>query len=839
MAYRGKGGAVNDLVLIDGVNEEKILQCLETHHKHNEIYTYIGPVLISINPYKNISGLYGPSKIKKFVTKKPYENNPHVYAIAESAYRNMVENLQNECVVITGESGSGKTEAAKKVMEYVAAMSSKSKEVQRVKNQLLESNPLLETFGNAKTVRNDNSSRFGKYMEILFFAGDPSGGNITTYLLEKSRVVSQQEGERNFHIFYEILNDSGLSRELGLYKPSSYRYISDANSSKVRSVDDGANFEDTQKAMNYVGISGEDQFAIFSIIAFILDLGNVSFKSSRGDSSVEDSRVVGQAANHIGVDGNSLEKALTFRTVKSGIEQIKTPLSVEQAQFARDAMAKAMYSKLFDWIVVQINKAIKTDKFSSSIGVLDIYGFEILGVNGFEQLCINYTNEKLHQLFIELTLKAEQEEYKREGIPWEKINYYNNKPICDLVEQKRGIFALMDDESIYPKGSDKTLFNKMKSNLRQREFVTPARGPESQFQIQHYAGLVTYDVIGMLDRNKDTVFPDIVNIANSSRNPVAAELFANHQHAQKKAVFKRAPTTCMQYKKDVGKLMADLSKCNQHYIRCIKPNSAKRPGMFERDLTLEQVKYLGMLETVKVRRAGYAFRMEFQRFTSKYKCCMSGMNEYEPDAYRTTGNILKSAGVKGYQMGKTKVFIKDAKSILSLEDKRKQFWEDARNMLPEEEDGLIYADKVYGINEKYERSPLVFALGGRGFYWFNSDGTPAQYFPMEEIDFVGYNTREGWMIIQATYSGKYEDDPQVYVTYLSQNMYGDQVKNFIQVCDSMGYELDAKEVSSYPQDAFDPREYKANIKKIGKGAKRMISKNANFSKAGGGCCVVS
>uniref|UniRef100_A0A7S3PR52 Myosin motor domain-containing protein n=1 Tax=Aplanochytrium stocchinoi TaxID=215587 RepID=A0A7S3PR52_9STRA len=836
MAYRGKGGAVNDMVLIDHVDENKILDCLENHHKHSEIYTYIGPVLISVNPYQNIKGLYGDSMIKKFVTKKNYENKPHVYAIAETAYRNMVENLQNECVVITGESGSGKTEAAKKVMEYVAAMSSKSKEVQRVKARLLESNPLLESFGNAKTVRNDNSSRFGKYMEILFLAGDPAGGNITVYLLEKSRVVRQQEGERNFHIFYELLSDRALSRNLDLESVGNYNYISDPGSAKVKTVDDDTNFEDTRQAMQDVEINDQHQKAIFEIIAFILNLGNVSFKGDRDKSKVSDRNYLSRAATSLKVDAKKLEKALTHRTVKG----IAAPLGVEQAQFARDAMAKAIYSRLFDWIVRAINKSIKTDRFSSSIGVLDIYGFEILGVNGFEQLCINYTNEKLHQLFIELTLKAEQNEYKKEGIKWQNIDYYNNLPIVDLVEKKRGIFTFMDDESIYPNGNDQSLFNKMKTGLRQKEFITPAKGPQTQFQIKHYAGIVTYDVVGMLERNKDTVFPDIVQLANSSGNPIAADLFVDHEHAKRKkgGVNKRSATTCMQYKKDVGQLMDDLSKCNQHYIRCIKPNGHKRPGMFERDLVLEQVRYLGMNETVKVRRAGYAFRMEFDRFTAKYKCVMDGFNQYEPDAYKTTYNILKSAGVKGFEMGKTKVFIKDAKSILSIEDRRKQFWEDARNMLPEEEDGLIYADKVFGINEKFVNSPLYFALGGRGFYWFNHDGTPAQYFPMEEVEFVGYNKREGWMTIQSTYKGKYEDDPDVVVTYLSKNMYGEEVKNFIEVCASMGYELDAREVNSYPMDAEDPGQYKINQKLIGKGAKRMIKKNINFNRDGKGCCTV-
>lgn len=842
MAYTGKGGAVNDLVLLENINEDSIVDCLGNHHSQREIYTYIGPVLISVNPYQNINGLYGASKIKKFVLKKEYENNPHVYAVAERAYRTMVSDLSNECVVITGESGSGKTEASKKVMEYIAAMNSsnnRNKEVERVKNQLLESNPLLESFGNAKTVRNDNSSRFGKYMEILFLVGDPAGGQITTYLLEKSRVVGQLAGERNFHIFYELIQDRGLCNRYGLDPSRGFNYISDPSASQVQTVNDSTNWGDTKQAMKYIGIDDNEQDMIFSLVAFLLVLGNVDFKGS----NVYDTQVLSSAAQLLQVQENVLQMALTHRTVKSGIEKIKTPLNENDARNARDSMAKSLYNKLFSYIVFRANEAITCQKFSTSIGVLDIYGFEILGVNGFEQLCINYTNEKLHQLFIELTLKAEQEEYRREGIQWQDVRYYNNEHICQMIEKKRGgLFDLLNEESLFPKGNDGSLFNKMKSRLPKKEFVVPPRGQKNEFQIVHYAGNVTYSANGFVETNKDTLFPDIVQCITASANPIATQLFADHQANRGSAkVFKRAPTTCTQYRDNVQQLMTDLARCNQHYIRCIKPNEHKAANQFDENLVRTQARYLGLLENVKVRRAGYAFRMSYERFASKYKCVLpdSQLQGYNPNAKEVTHNILQ-AYVKGnntYEFGQTKVFIKEAKSILNIEEKRKKFLETARNFLPPTETGLIFADKVMGVNEKFVKQNLTFCVGGEGFYWYNSDGAVAQFFPMDKIEFIGFNDVQGWMTVHMTYPSKIENE-RINLTYLSENIYGANVQNFVEVMHSMGYnQIDARNAGAIPQDATDIVQYKELVKNIANGEKPTVQRGRAPQEGGCNCTI--
>lgn len=844
MAYTGKGGAVNDLVLLSDITENAIVEALRNHHSYKEIYTYIGPVLISVNPYQNINGMYGPSKIKKFVLKKEYENNPHVYAIAERAYRSMVNDLQNECVVITGESGSGKTEASKKVMEYIAAMNAnntKSKEVQRVKDQLLKSNPLLESFGNAKTVRNDNSSRFGKYMEILFLVGDPAGGQITTYLLEKSRVVGQLPGERNFHIFYELLSDKSMCNRYGLGNQQ-YGFISDPSANNVQAVDDEYNWKLTKDAMNYIGIDGNEQDMIFSLIAFLLQLGNCDFKGAK--AQIIDQNAATHAAELLQVNPDQLRMALTHRTVKSGIEQITTPLNAEGAKNARDSMAKSVYNKIFDYIVWRANGAITCEKFSTSIGVLDIYGFEILGVNGFEQLCINYTNEKLHQLFIQLTLKAEQEEYRKEGIQWQQVQYHNNENICRMIEAKRGsFFDLLNEESLFPRGNDTSLFNKLKSRLNKREFVVPARARPNEFQIMHYAGAVTYSANGFVETNKDKLFPDIVKCVTASQNPIAQQLFAGHQaNRASLKVYKKPPTTCTQYRDNVQLLMSDLAKCNQHYIRCIKPNEYKAASQFDDDLVRTQCRYLGLLENVKVRRAGYAFRMSYDRFASKYKCVLpdAQVRQYNPDARAVTQMIL-SANVKGqqqYEFGKSKVFIKEAKAILSMEEKRKNFLEQARNFLPPEETGLIFADKVVGVNEKFVKQNLTFCVGGQGFYWYNSDGAVAQFFPMEKIEFLGVNDAQGWMTVHMSYPSKIEGE-KVHLTYLSENIYGANVKSFVDVMHSMGYtQFDARPSGAVPHDAQDLEAYKQLVKNIAKGEKPTVQRG-KAPVDGAGCCTIA
>ncbi|KAK7810753.1 hypothetical protein U0070_027481 [Myodes glareolus] len=434
---------VEDLVLLEPLDEDSLIKNLRLRYEEKEIYTYIGSVVISVNPYQSLP-IYGPEFIAKYRDYTFYELKPHIYALANMAYQSLKDRDLDQCILITGESGAGKTEASKLVMSYVAAVCGKGEQVNVVKEQLLQSNPVLEAFGNAKTIRNDNSSRFGKYMDIEFdFKGSPLGGVITNYLLEKSRVVKQLKGERNFHIFYQLLAgaDAQLLKALKLEQDaSSYAYLNGAVS-QMNAMDDASNFRALQSAMSVIGFSEDEIRQVLEVTALVLKLGNVKLTdefqaNGIAASGIADGKVVREIGELMGLSSMELERALCSRTMETAKEKVVTVLNVTQAQYARDALAKNVYSRLFDWIVNRINESIKVGSGEKRkvMGVLDIYGFEILENNSFEQFVINYCNEKLQQVFIELTLKEEQEEYKREGIPWTKVDYFDNGIICNLIE---------------------------------------------------------------------------------------------------------------------------------------------------------------------------------------------------------------------------------------------------------------------------------------------------------------------------------------------------------------------------------------------------------------------
>ncbi|GBP21052.1 Myosin-IB [Eumeta japonica] len=406
--------------------------------------TYIGNVLVSVNPYKNLP-IYTPEKIKQYYKKAFFEATPHIFAIADNAYRSLVNEHREQCILISGESGSGKTEASKKVLEYIAATTSHLRNVESVKDKLLQSNPLLEAFGNAKTHRNDNSSRFGKYMDVQFnFEGAPEGGHILNYLLEKSRVVSQMPGERNFHIFYQLLagGDADLLRRLRLEnRPETYKYVTTTDRQLSQRNSDAEQFAVVREAMRTIEMGVEEQEEALAIVASVLHLGNVQLLAN--DRGYAEILTHDANARHVAellkVKEEQLRAALTSRTIEARGDVVGTPLDLAQAQYARDALAKAVYDRLFSWLVSKLNTSLaprSRDARDSVIGILDIYGFEIFPKNSFEQFCINFCNEKLQQLFIQLTLKQEQEEYLREGIEWEPVEYFNNIVICDMIEAK-------------------------------------------------------------------------------------------------------------------------------------------------------------------------------------------------------------------------------------------------------------------------------------------------------------------------------------------------------------------------------------------------------------------
>ncbi|XP_011781459.1 PREDICTED: unconventional myosin-Ia isoform X1 [Colobus angolensis palliatus] len=685
---------VEDLVLLEPLVEESLLQNLQLRYESKEIYTYIGNVVISVNPYQQLP-IYGPEFIAKYRDYTFYELKPHIYALANVAYQSLRDRDRDQCILITGESGSGKTEASKLVMSYVAAICGKGEQVNSVKEQLLQSNPVLEAFGNAKTIRNNNSSRFGKYMDIEFdFKGSPLGGVITNYLLEKSRVVKQLKGERNFHIFYQLLAgaDAQLLKALKLERDTTgYAYLNQ-EVSRVDGLDDASSFRAVQSAMAVIGFSEEEIQQVLEVTSMVLKLGNVlvadEFQANGTPASgIRDGRGVREIGETVGLNSEELERALCSRTMETAKEKVVTTLNVMQAQYARDALAKNVYSRLFDWIVNRINESIKVGigEKKKVMGVLDIYGFEILEDNSFEQFVINYCNEKLQQVFIEMTLKEEQEEYKREGIPWTKVDYFDNGIICNLIEHnQRGILAMLDEECLRPGVvSDSTFLAKLNQLFSKHGHYESKVTQNAQhqydhtmglscFRICHYAGKVTYNVTNFIDKNNDLLFRDLSQAMWKAQHPLLRSLFPEGN--PKQASLKRPPTAGAQFKSSVAILMKNLYSKNPNYIRCIKPNEHQQRGQFSSDLVATQARYLGLLENVRVRRAGYAHRQGYGPFLERYRLLSRSTWPHwnggdREGVEKVLGELSMSSGELAF--GKTKIFIRSPKTLFYLEEQRR------------------------------------------------------------------------------------------------------------------------------------------------------------------------
>eukprot|EP00179_Madagascaria_erythrocladioides_P014805 CAMPEP_0198364584 /NCGR_PEP_ID=MMETSP1450-20131203/153739_1 /TAXON_ID=753684 ORGANISM="Madagascaria erythrocladiodes, Strain CCMP3234" /NCGR_SAMPLE_ID=MMETSP1450 /ASSEMBLY_ACC=CAM_ASM_001115 /LENGTH=1082 /DNA_ID=CAMNT_0044072023 /DNA_START=157 /DNA_END=3405 /DNA_ORIENTATION=- len=748
---------VPDFVLMDAVSEDAMFANMVKRFKHDRIYTYIGDVCVAVNPFRKIDVLADPERRKNYFGRYNYENPPHIWSTADDTYRSLLKNKQNQCVIISGESGAGKTESSKIVMRYIAAASptSKAQDMERIKDQLLDSNPILEAFGNAKTLRNDNSSRFGKYMEVQFNqAGAPLGGIVTSYLLEKSRVVTRADGERSFHIFYQLLasGDAALLQSLELSAdPSAYTYLSQSSCYTVTTMDDAAEFRVVRAAFKVLQFDDGIQQSMFRVLAAILHLGNVVYSAAGDKAKIDDAAPIAAAARLLACDEAKLRGALLSRTVSAGGQHINTPLKLAQAQYARDALCKTIYEKVFRTVVRRINAVLKNDKLGKeelTIGLLDIYGFEVFEHNSFEQFCINLVNEKLQQVFIELTLKREQEEYVREEIEWVPVDYFNNRIICELIEHKKnGIIAYLDECCTLSNLTDRDFLRRLDDNFQSHahyESYAASRDKtigETEFRLKHYAGDVLYDVDGMIDKNKDELFRDLVAAVHTSQDAHIKELFPPLTDSKKRpetagSQFRRAvselidalllcephyircvkpndnkkpavideervrhqirylglvenvrvrlftkvvdqkkrPLTAgTQFKIALAKLVDSLMMCEPNYIRCIKPNEQKRQLYAEEERFRHQIRYLGLVENVRVRRAGFAFRMEYERFFRRYKMLAPQCwPEWRGGARDGTAALVAALQIPAakHQMGKTKLFLKDPQSLFAFEEAR-------------------------------------------------------------------------------------------------------------------------------------------------------------------------
>ncbi|KAK3562494.1 hypothetical protein QTP86_034606, partial [Hemibagrus guttatus] len=627
----------NDLTALTFLHEPAVLHNLRVRFLHyNSIYTYCGIVLVALNPYEQLP-IYGEEVIDAYSGQDMADMDPHIFSIAEDAYRTMIRSVvivgieeKNQSIIISGESGSGKTVSAKFTMRYFAVVGGAAQQTS-VEEKVLASNPIMEAIGNAKTTRNDNSSRFGKYIEIGFGSkGDIIGANMRTYLLEKSRVVFQAPEERNYHIFYQLCASRDLPelKPLKLNAAEHFRYTNQGQDMNIPGTDDALELEHTRNALTILGVPPYQQMDFFQILAAVLHLGNINIQASgRGERSYinADDRSLVIFSKLTGVEGPQMAHWLCHQRLAVGRELLVKPMSAQKANEARDALAKHVYGQLFSWTVQRLNSALRAhrEQPKTFIGVLDIYGFETFDRNSFEQFCINYANEKLQQQFTRHVFQLEQEEYEREELPWNRIEFSDNQPCITLIEGSLGLLDLLDEECRIPKGSDENWARKLYDHhLNQSPNFRKPRMSNAAFIVLHFADMVQYECEGFLDKNRDTIFEEPINIMRASQSELVAELFNQgstvdslsassvpaSMHAGKRAHREHKLTVAFQFRQSLQLLMDTLNSTTPHYVRCIKSNDLKQPFLFDPKRAVQQLRACGVLETIRISAAGYPSR---------------------------------------------------------------------------------------------------------------------------------------------------------------------------------------------------------------------------------------
>ncbi|KAG1047830.1 hypothetical protein G6F43_009746 [Rhizopus delemar] len=680
----------DDLTNLSYLNEPAVLNTIRTRYMQRLIYTYSGIVLIAMNPFDRVA-LYDPDIVQQYSGRRRGELEPHLFAIAEDAYRCMIREQVNQTIVVSGESGAGKTVSAKYIMRYFATaddqevMGKKQKssgDMTEVEEQILATNPIMEAFGNAKTTRNDNSSRFGKYIEIQFDdSANIVGAKIRTYLLERSRLIYQPETERNYHIFYQLCAGIPLSekKDFELSDYDQFHYLNQSGTGVIPGVDDAAEFETTQRALSTVGLSVQLQWKIFRLLAALLHIGNIKI-TGRGDAMLsEEDPALLTATRLLGIKASDFRKWIVRKQIVTRSEKIVTNLSPVQAHVVKDSVAKYIYANLFDWLVSVTNESLSCsdpNNIATFIGVLDIYGFEHFKKNSFEQFCINYANEKLQQQFNQHVFKLEQEEYVREKINWTFIEFSDNQKCIELIEAKLGILSLLDEESRLPSGSDQGFVQKLYSNFdnpNYKNYFKKPRFSNSAFTIAHYALDVQYEAESFIDKNKDTVPDEHLSLLQNAEfdfltevldKAAASNVVAPPENGKRMSMAVKKPTLGAIFKSSLINLMETIGNTNVHYIRCIKPNEAKVAWEFDPNMVLAQLRACGVLETIRISCAGYPSRWTFEEFADRYYALVSSKHwdtkADKPDIRQLCSVILEASinDEDKYQVGTTKIFFR-------------------------------------------------------------------------------------------------------------------------------------------------------------------------------------
>ncbi|XP_044596093.1 myosin heavy chain, muscle isoform X8 [Cotesia glomerata] len=678
-----------DMSNLTYLNDASVLHNLKQRYYHKLIYTYSGLFCVAINPYKRYP-VYTTRCAKLYRGKRRSEVPPHIFAISDGAYVNMLTNSENQSMLITGESGAGKTENTKKVIAYFATVGASTKKPDEsekkkgsLEDQVVQTNPVLEAFGNAKTVRNDNSSRFGKFIRIHFGpSGKLAGADIETYLLEKARVISQQTLERSYHIFYQMMSGSvkGLKEMCCLSDNITDYYFVSQGKTTIPGVDDGEECQLTDQAFDVLGFTQQEKDDIYKITASVMHMGGMKFKQrgreeqAEADGTEEGERV----AKLLGVDCQDMYKNLLKPRIKVGNEFVTQGRNKDQVTYSVGAMSKAMFDRLFKWLVKKCNETLDTkQKRQHFIGVLDIAGFEIFDYNGFEQLCINFTNEKLQQFFNHHMFVLEQEEYKKEGIVWQFIDFGMDLLACiELIEKPMGILSILEEESMFPKATDKTFEEKLNNNHlgKSGNFLKPKPPKPGQqaahFAIGHYAGNVPYNITGWLEKNKDPLNDTVVDQFKKSSNKLLIEIFADHPGQSgdggKDAKGGRGKkgggfsTVSSSYKEQLNNLMTTLRATQPHFVRCIIPNELKQPGVIDSHLVMHQLTCNGVLEGIRICRKGFPNRMMYPDFKLRYMILAPQAMTEETDPKKAAQKCFDACGLDPdlYRIGHTKVFFR-------------------------------------------------------------------------------------------------------------------------------------------------------------------------------------